>query len=357
MSNSYKLSALNIVKRYENTLVLDDVSINVESSQFYALLGPSGSGKTTLLRIIAGFVKPDSGKITIDGKDITEQPPNKRNTAMVFQNFSLWPHMNVFENVAFGLRIKKLPPDIIKEKVMDALKMVHLQQHMIKKPQQLSGGQQQRVALARALVVNPEILLLDEPLSNLDASLRDELRQEIKSLQRKMGITTIYVTHDQKEAMYLADIIAVMFDGKIVESNSPENLYRKPQNLKTARFLGKLNELSGIVKDTKDKKCIIETPAGNFIAETIHSCNIGENVIVCFRPEFVQYPVMENVSNRFECRIVSYDFSGSNINVVLERNKTIFNAAFSPSLFKPAGIEKCTIGIDERDIMVFKAQL
>ncbi|MCM8822507.1 MAG: ABC transporter ATP-binding protein [Candidatus Omnitrophica bacterium] len=357
MNSLIKLAALNITKRYGDSVVLNNVSVNVKQSQFFALLGPSGSGKTTLLRIIAGFVRPDTGKILIEKKDITEQPPNKRNTAMVFQNFSLWPHMTVFENVAFGLRLKRLPSPAVEEKVKRALKMIHLQEHIWKKPQQLSGGQQQRVALARALVVEPEILLLDEPLSNLDAHLRDQLRQEIKTLQKNLGITTIYVTHDQKEAMYLADAIAIMFNGNISEIGSPEHLYKKPCHIETARFLGQLNELPGIIREANNSIYVVETALGNIQAETDQIFNCGEKVIVCFRPEFVQYPANENVRNRIECNVVSYEYAGSIINALLKKNNQVFRADFSPSLLRTPEIKQCVVGVDARDILLFRVLL
>ncbi|HQL64717.1 MAG TPA: ABC transporter ATP-binding protein, partial [bacterium] len=293
-----KLSALNITKKYDRAYVLNNVSVYVEESQFFALLGPSGSGKTTLLRIIAGFLKPDSGKIIIGNRDITYLPPNKRNTAMVFQNFSLWPHMNVFENVAFGLRLRKIPNKTIKERVYKILSMVHLADYAEKKPQQLSGGQQQRVALARALVIEPEILLLDEPLSNLDAHLRDELRQEIRTLQKNLGITTIYVTHDQREAMLIADVIAIMMNGNIIETDSPDVLYQEPGCIETARFLGELNEVEGVVLNSENNFCMIKTSIGTLKAKVSSNFAKGEDVIVGFRPEFL-YIVSEKTENTF----------------------------------------------------------
>ncbi len=354
MNDRIKLSVQNIVKKYNKTAVLDNVSIDIEKTKFFALLGPSGSGKTTLLRMIAGFVKPDSGRILMEEEDITQKPPNRRNMAMVFQNYSLWPHMTVFENVAFGLRLRKLPPQVIEEKVRKALMMIHLEKHMSKKPQQLSGGQQQRVALARALVVEPKILLLDEPLSNLDANLRDQLRHEIKSLHRNLGITTIYVTHDQKEAVYLADVIAIMLDGNIIETGSPEELYRKPEHPETARFFGQLNEFSGVVKQVEKGRCIVDTQLGDIQVVTQKSFNQGEKIIICFRPEFVQYPVNRNPVNKFECEIVSYKYTGSFINVVLKKSDVCFKAALSPALFKPDEMKKCLVGIESEDILIFR---
>ncbi|MCX7705258.1 MAG: ABC transporter ATP-binding protein [bacterium] len=355
MIDSIKLAALNIIKKYKDTTVLNNVSINVKKSQFFALLGPSGSGKTTLLRVIAGFVKPDSGKVIVDGKDITLEPPNKRKMAMVFQNFSLWPHMTVFENIAFGLRVKKLAHHLIKEKVTRVLDMVHLEQYSSKKPQNLSGGQQQRVALARALVVEPEILLLDEPLSNLDAKLRDELRQEIKILHRDLGITTIYVTHDQKEAMYLADIVAVMMNGYIIGTDSPENLYRRPSSLEVARFFGEINEFTGIVKEVIGNNCYIDTYIGEIKAETDSNFVKGEKVIACIRPEMIQFPANRDSANKIHCQIIKIEFTGTLIYVTLKKNSTTFKGIFLPASFRSPESKECMIGIDARDVLIFKA--
>ncbi len=353
MNNIQKLSVLNITKKYDNVNILNDVSTTVMESQLFALLGPSGSGKTTLLRIIAGFVKPDSGKILIGSKDITELSANRRNTAMVFQNFSLWPHMNVFENVAFGLRLRKYPSRIIKERVKKILSMVHLADYAEKKPQHLSGGQQQRVALARALVVEPEILLLDEPLSNLDAHLRDELRQEIKMLQKNLGITTIYVTHDQREAMLIADVIAIMMNGNIVETGSPEVLYQTPKCIETASFLGEINKIRGTVKHCRGDFCLIETSAGMLRGKVSSHFADGEQVVVAFRPEFL-HPVSEKTANCIECEIVSVEYTGPAVNAILKMNDLIFKAVFSPLSFKMPSTRKLSVMIDSEHTLVFR---
>lgn len=353
MKNIQKLSVLNITKKYDRVDVVNNVSMSVEKSQFFALLGPSGSGKTTLLRIIAGFVKPDNGKIFIGNKDITNVPSNKRNTAMVFQNFSLWPHMNVFENVAFGLRLRKFPDHIIKERVYKILSMVHLEQYTEKKPQHLSGGQQQRVALARALVIEPEILLLDEPLSNLDAHLRDELRQEIKTLQQNLDITTIYVTHDQKEAMLIADIIAIMMNGSIVETDSPEVLYQKPKSIETASFLGELNKMQGTINACRNNFCLIETPAGILKAKVSSHFAASEKVIIGFRPEFL-HPASEKGENTIECEVFSVEYTGSTINAHLKTNNQIFKANFSPLSFRLPKTGKLLVMIRAEHMLVFR---
>jgi iron(III) transport system ATP-binding protein len=232
---------------YGTTAVLDDISLAVERGEFFAFLGPSGSGKTTLLRLIAGFGTPAAGRILIGERDVTQLPPWSRNVGMVFQSYALWPHMTVKKNVAFGLERRKLARDAIERKVMDALALVGLTAFAERRPAQLSGGQQQRVALARTLVIEPEVLLLDEPLSNLDAKLRVEMRSELRQLQRKLGLTAIYVTHDQEEANAIADRIAVLDQGCIQQIGTPLELYDAPANRFVATFLGTANLIEGEV--------------------------------------------------------------------------------------------------------------
>lgn len=236
-------------KVYNKTAAVDHVSLSVEDGKILALLGPSGCGKTTLLRMVAGLIPTTGGKLFFDGNDVTDLPAQKRNTAMVFQNYALFPNMNVFDNVAFGLKIRNIPKNERRRKVMDILACVELSGLEYRPIQELSGGQRQRVALARALVIEPDILLFDEPLSNLDQKLRVSMRQTIKELQRKFGITSIYVTHDQEEAMAIADEIAVMNRGKLQQVDSPQNLYFKPQNAFVADFIGKANLFTADVSE------------------------------------------------------------------------------------------------------------
>ena len=230
---------------YGPTAVLEDIGLEVERGELFAFLGPSGSGKTTLLRLIAGFGTPSAGRILIGGRDVTRLPPWNRNIGMVFQSYALWPHMTVAKNVAFGLERRRLPRAEIARKVGEALALVGLSAFAERRPAQLSGGQQQRVALARTLVIEPEVLLLDEPLSNLDAKLRTEMRAEIKALQRKLGLTAIYVTHDQEEANAIADRLAVLDGGRIQQIGSPLALYDAPANRFVANFLGTANFIDG----------------------------------------------------------------------------------------------------------------
>ena len=235
-------------KRYGTVQALRDVSLAFEAGRLTAILGPSGCGKTTLLRVIAGFVPPDAGTIRFAGEDVTARPPQQRATAMVFQSYALWPHMTVFDNVAYGLRLRRRPSDEIRERVRACLAMVEIgdvEAVARRKPEALSGGQQQRVALARALVVEPRVLLLDEPLSNLDAKVRQRLRAEIRRLQRRVGITTIHVTHDQEEALAIADQVVLLDAGAVVQAGTPEEVYRHPADAFAADFLGVTTRLAG----------------------------------------------------------------------------------------------------------------
>jgi iron(III) transport system ATP-binding protein len=236
---------------YGATRVLDDISLEVAPGEFFAFLGPSGSGKTTLLRLVAGFGTPDAGRIMIGGRDVTRLPPWSRNVGMVFQSYALWPHMTVAKNVAFGLERRRLRRAEVSRRVGEALSLVGLAGYADRRPAQLSGGQQQRVALARTLVIEPEVLLLDEPLSNLDAKLRHEMRAEIRSLQRKLGLTAIYVTHDQEEANAIADRMAVLDGGKIQQVGAPLDLYDNPANRFVATFLGTANLIEGRIGEDR----------------------------------------------------------------------------------------------------------
>ena len=246
-----RVECKNIALSYGKTQVLKDISLNIEPGEFFALLGPSGSGKSTLLRLIAGFNFAQAGLLTVDGEDITRLPPWQRNIGMVFQNYALWPHMTVEKNVAFGLEERKLPRAEIARKVSGVLALVGLSEFAQRRPNQLSGGQQQRVALARTLAIEPKVLLLDEPLSNLDAKLRVQMRQELKSLQRRLGITTIFVTHDQEEALTTCDRIAVMDQGVIQQVGTPMELYDAPVNRFVANFVGTINFIEGDIELTQ----------------------------------------------------------------------------------------------------------
>jgi iron(III) transport system ATP-binding protein len=287
---------------YGVTPVLDDVSLEVAKGEFFAFLGPSGSGKTTLLRLIAGFGTPTAGRILIGGRDVTRLPPWNRNVGMVFQNYALWPHMSVAKNVAFGLERRKLARSEIEQKVRDALELVDLAAFAERRPAQLSGGQQQRVALARTLAIEPDVLLLDEPLSNLDAKLRVEMRAELHALQRKLGITAIYVTHDQEEANAIADRIAVLDQGRIQQIGAPIELYDRPANRFVATFLGTANLIDGRLE-----------PGGRFVADGIAVDGIsGAAGPAClsFRPQDV---MVTTPSQGIGAKVVAREFLGGTI--------------------------------------------
>jgi spermidine/putrescine ABC transporter ATP-binding subunit len=246
------VSLENVSKYFGEVTAANDVNLTINDGEFFTFLGPSGCGKTTTMRMIAGLEFPSEGKILYDGNDVTQLPSFKRNTGMVFQNYALWPHMKVNENIAYGLEIRKTPKEEVDKKVEETLNLVGLSGMGDRFPNQLSGGQQQRVALARVLVIEPDILLLDEPLSNLDAKLRVEMREEIKDIQRKLGITTIYVTHDQEEAMAVSDRIAIQNYGKIMQVGTPKEIYDKPENLFIATFIGKGALIEGMVEELDD---------------------------------------------------------------------------------------------------------
>jgi putative spermidine/putrescine transport system ATP-binding protein len=239
------LAVTGISKHLGGAEVVSDLSLTVPRGQLVCLLGPSGCGKTTTLRMIAGFLRPDIGRITIDGADVTELPPEDRPTAMVFQNYALWPHMTVFKNVAFGLRLRRVSKREVNDRVMAVLKLVNLERARDRHPTQLSGGEQQRVALARAIVLEPKLLLLDEPLSNLDAKLRVVVREEIREIQQRLGIAMVFVTHDQDEALSIADRVAVMSGGRIEQFAGPETLYARPETSFVAGFVGSMNFFEG----------------------------------------------------------------------------------------------------------------
>ena len=280
MSNNTIISFENVNKFYEDTHVLKNINFEIEKGKFYTLLGPSGCGKTTILRIIAGFTDVSNGKVTLNGADVTNLPPNKRKVNTVFQDYALFPHMNVFENIAFGLRLKKTPENIIKEKVADALKMVQLSGYENREISQMSGGQQQRVAIARALVNEPEVLLLDEPLSALDLKLRTDMQYELRELQQRLGITFIFVTHDQEEALAMSDEIFVMSKGEVVQSGTPVDIYDEPINRFVADFIGESNIVDGVMKEDY----LVE-----FVGKEFECADAGmrpnEKVEIVIRPE------------------------------------------------------------------------
>jgi len=272
------------------TLAVDDVSLTIPSGSLFFLLGPSGCGKTTLLRMIAGFALPTAGRILFGEKDMSQVPPHKRDTGMVFQSYALWPHMTVEENVAFGLTVRKIKGVERAQRIEEALTLVQMQTYKDRRPSQLSGGQQQRVALARALAIRPTCLLLDEPLSNLDAKLRLEMRSEIRRIVKSAGITAIYVTHDQKEALSMADGIAVINKGRLEQVGTPAELYRQPATRFVADFIGESNFLPGTVESVSSTTLLVKTPAGPMMVAVRRGgvpAAPGMAVSLAIRPEAV----------------------------------------------------------------------
>lgn len=257
-----RVRLVDVVKEYNGTLAVRGASFVIESGELFFLLGPSGCGKTTILRMIAGFIPPTRGQVLFNERDMTHVPPEARNAAMVFQSYALWPHMTVRQNVAFGLEVRKTPAAEAARRIEDALRSVHMDEYSGRKPSELSGGQQQRVALARALVVNPTVLLLDEPLSNLDAKLRVEMRQEIRRLCKSVGITSIYVTHDQKEAMSIGDRLAVLRDGNVIQIGSPKEMFDHPATAFVADFLGEANFIQAEVVSVDGGLMILNSAIG-----------------------------------------------------------------------------------------------
>lgn len=278
----------NVTKRFGALAAVSQVTLSIQEGELFTLLGPSGCGKSTLLRLIAGFYNPDEGEIRFDGQRINEVPPNERGIGMVFQAFALWPHMTAFENIAYGLKLRKISRAEVADRVSVVLNNVKLAGFGDRYPGQLSGGQQQRVALARALVLNPKILLLDEPLSNLDAKVRVQVRQEIRKLQKELGITTIYVTHDQEEALTLSDRIAVINQGKVFQVGPPKALYERPANRFVADFIGINNFLAGTVTavSSEVRRLRVKTTVGELSALLEDgSPREGDSCLLCVRPE------------------------------------------------------------------------
>ncbi len=281
-----KVEFQDIALAFGSTAVLRNISLAIEPGEFFALLGPSGSGKSTLLRVLAGFAQAKAGRVLVDGKDLADVPPWKRDIGMVFQNYALWPHMTVHDNVAFGLEERRLPRSEVRRKVAAALELVGLADLGARRPSQLSGGQQQRVALARTIAIEPKVLLLDEPLSNLDAKLRVHMRAELLALQRKLGVTTIFVTHDQEEALSISDRVAVLDAGIIQQVGTPIELFDHPANPFIANFVGTINLISGTLKAGPDAMQFESEALGSIALGSMPATAPGKAQIA-FRPHVV----------------------------------------------------------------------
>ena len=298
---------------------VQDTTLDIEPGTFVTLLGPSGCGKTTTLRMIAGFESPDEGEIYLGGEPINALTPNKRDTAMVFQSYALLPHYNVFDNVAYGLKLRKLSKAEIRQKVTNILKLVELEGMEERMTNQLSGGQQQRVALARALVLEPGVLLFDEPLSNLDAKLRVVMRTEIRKIQQKVGITAVYVTHDQSEAMSLSDKIIIMSKGKVEQIGSPREVYYHPKSRFVADFIGEANFLKARVKESAEGKAVIEVDSQEITVNNYIGKKAGEEAELVLRPEAVTLSDQGLLS----CKVILSTFMGSHQYYQVEAGNTV----------------------------------
>ncbi len=305
------IELVNISKEYDGSEALKNISLYIHENEFVTLLGPSGCGKTTTLRIIGGFETPTSGSVLFEGQNINDLPPHKRKVNTVFQKYALFPHLNVFENIAFGLRIKKLDKKVIQVKVENVLKMVNLEGYGHRSVDSLSGGQQQRIAIARALVNEPEVLLLDEPLGALDLKLRKEMQLELKNMQKSLGITFIYVTHDQEEALTMSDTIVIMKEGTIQQIGTPEDIYNEPKNAFVADFIGESNIVEGIMK--RDLLVYFEGCDFECVDKGFDE---NESVDVVVRPEDVRLvPVNEGM---LKGTVVSVTFKGVHYEMIVE---------------------------------------
>jgi ABC-type Fe3+/spermidine/putrescine transport system ATPase subunit len=312
------LKVKNLSKNFGKVKAVQEVSFEATEGEVLSLLGPSGCGKTTMLRCIAGFENPDQGEIYLDNRKITPFPPEKRGIGMVFQNYALWPHMTVYGNLAFGLQIKKVPKDEITKKIKKVLDMVQLEGYENRYPRQMSGGQQQRIAMARALVFEPEIMLLDEPLSNLDAQLREEMRFEFTELQRKLGITAIYVTHDQAEALVISDKILILDQGKMIQFGTPKEIYSNPKNKFVAGFIAVTSFIDGRIDSFTEekKKVIVKTDDGLVIHGFNNSFDIGKKVSIAMRMNVIKFIQDENKSDKntvniFKGKIIQSSYLGN----------------------------------------------
>lgn len=316
MSHEAVLELKNITKRFGEVTAVDNLSIPaINKGEFVTFLGPSGCGKTTLLRTIGGFYYPTAGEVIMHGQVINDIQPEKRKTSMVFQNYALFPHMSVFGNIAYGLKLRKIPKEEIHRKVANILNIVQLEGLENRKPTELSGGQQQRVALARCIVIEPEIILLDEPLSNLDASLRVTMREEIRKIQQSLNLTTIFVTHDQEEAISMSDRIVVMNEGRVEQIGTPTAIYEKPATLFIARFIGYINLINGKIESIRNNILKISTGIGDLVNtnQDLTEMNAGDEITVVIRPEAASVAKELSVEqkNTFTGSIRSFTYIGS----------------------------------------------
>ena len=331
MAKTNAIEVKNLVKTYGNVYALKNVDLNIADGEYFVLLGPSGGGKTTLLRSIGGFIRPDSGSVNIKGQNVDDLPPDRRPTSMVFQGFALFPHMNVSQNIGYGLKLKSIDKNIIENKVNKMMDLVGLKGLSNRMPHELSGGQQQRVQLARALILENDVLLLDEPLSALDAQLRKDMCIELKRLQKTVGISFVHVTHNQEEAMSVADRIAIIADGEMVEQGTPKEIYSNPKNKFTAEFIGEKNIFEGRIKDFNKTKVVVDIDNDNVeIANNNYKVKKNQKVSLSIKSESIQIKKMSKTNskvsnNQIVGQISEITFLGQFVRylVVLNNNQEI----------------------------------
>jgi putative spermidine/putrescine transport system ATP-binding protein len=352
------LELTDVQKRFGSTVAVESFNLAAEQGEFVSFLGPSGCGKTTTLRMIAGFEQPSGGSITINGQDVTYVPPNKRNVGMVFQSYALFPNMTVADNIGFGLRVRKRPKDQIRKRVGELLDLINLPDKGGRYPYQLSGGQQQRVALARALAFEPQVLLLDEPLSALDAKIRVALRHEIRAIQRQLGITTVYVTHDQEEALSLSDRVVVMSEGRMEQVGTPFEIYNFPSTAFVASFVGTLNLLPGVVSEAATGGLTIAGQQVR-IARGFEG-KAGGNVNVALRPEMVSLGAGPDGSNRLTGKVSDVSFLGSIVRIRVDLGDSgptvVLDEFNEPTLTLPQLGETTTISFPQDGPLVLDAK-
>lgn len=349
----------NLTKRFGAVTALQGLSLTIEAGELFFLLGPSGCGKTTLLRSLAGFYIPEEGKIFFGDEDVTQLAPHKRNTGMMFQSYALWPHLTVAENVAFGLEERKVPKDELRRRVAEALESVRMAEYAERKPNQLSGGQQQRVALARALVIRPRCLLLDEPLSNLDAKLRLEMRAEIRRVCKEYKLTTVYVTHDQKEALSISDRMAILDHGRVLQVGSPREVYRRPACRTVANFIGETDFIPGTVVNASAGRAVVDTAIGRFegvLGNAAAAPSVGAAVTLSIRPECWtlsrEAPARNGVKGRigeaiYLGEMAQYEFLAGGLPLkIVELNPQFLDASTRADVFASAEPE-CVVVLSE----------
>ena len=346
----------HVVKSFDTTKAVNDVCLEIGEGELFFLLGPSGCGKTTCLRIIAGFYQPDTGRLMFGERVMNGVPPHKRNAGMVFQNYALWPHMTVSENIAYGLVLRKIDKPTREKRVAEALEMAQMPEYADRPVNKLSGGQQQRIALARALVIEPSVLLLDEPLSNLDAQLRLEMRQEIKQIHARSGTTAVYVTHDQAEALSLADRMAIMKDGEIVQVGTPREIYRFPINAFVASFVGETNFIHGKIRSLSNGSAEIETAVGTLHSASVyHDFAAGEETICSIRPEAINSieKTSPDTPNQYHAKVLDATYLGrvEEYQLSIADNLRIKAVLHNPSTYGKRADDTLQFWVDPEDVI------